>query len=146
MTYNPVVAAGNAWTEDYADLLLSFDRSAVNSAMRSFVRTEMADDIANADEDVVYALICVAFVKLYDRQAIDPIRPLSAEGERQLDDLLRTFNVVPAAPEEQPEELTLTEQVARDWATLPGKEIGIKRKDPKYEAAVLRAIAQGKIK
>jgi hypothetical protein len=63
-----------------------------------------------------------------------------------LDELLRNFNVVPAAPEEQPEELTLTEQVARDWHTLSGKEIGIKRKDPKYEAAVLRAIAQGKIK
>jgi hypothetical protein len=144
--YNAEHAAAVSWAEDFADMLLSFDRSAVGNAIKSFFRTEMAEDVKDAEEDVIYSLICVAFVKLYNRRAIDLIRPLSMEGERQLGDLLRNFNVVPTAPEEQPEELTLTEQVARDWYTLPGKEVGIKRKDPKYEAAVLRAIEQGKIK
>jgi hypothetical protein len=146
MSYNAEFEAGRSWAADYADLLLSFDRSEVGAAIKSFFRTEMLEDIKNAEEDDIYVQICVAFVKLYRRQAVAPIRPLSVEGERQLDDLLRNFNVVPGPAEEQPEEITLTEQVARDWVALSGKEIGIKRKDSKYEAAVLRAIEQGKIR
>ena len=144
MTYNAGLEASVRWKEDYQNLLLSFNREQVFSALLSFVRTEM--DISGQESEEIYIQLCCAFVKLYRRGALQPIRPLSSEGEIQLDELLRNFNVVPAAPEEQPEELTLTEQVARDWATLPGKEIGIKRKDPKYEAGVLRAIEQGKIK
>jgi hypothetical protein len=146
MSYSTEFEAGKSWAADYADLLLSFDRSQVGAAIKSFFRTEMLEDIKNAEEDEIYVQICVAFVKLYQRQAIAPIRPLSAEGERQLDELLRNFNIVPGPAEEQPEELTFLESVVRDWNTLPTKDISRKRhSDPKYEAAINRAIEEGKI-
>lgn len=144
-TYNPGKVAGESWREDYAAMLLSFDRSAVSAAILSFIRTEMSDDIAGADEDEIYVQICVAFVKLYQRQAIDPIRPLSQEGERQLDELLRNFNVVPGSVEPDAE-LTFMEQVVQDWNTIGMDAFGKKRRsDAKYEAAYVKAIEQGKI-
>lgn len=147
MTYNPGKIAGENWREDYADMLLSFDHSAVSAAVLSFIRTEMSPDIAGADEDQIYTLTSVAFVKLYQRHAIEPIRPLSAEGERQLDDLLRNFNVVPGPAEEPDAELTLIEQVVHDWNTIGMDAFGKKRRaDAKYEVAYVKAIEQGKIR
>ena len=144
--YNAADSAGANWLEDYTPMLLSFDRSAVGAAIKSFFRTEMFDDIKDAEEGDIYVQICVAFGKLYRRQAIAPIRPLSSEGEIQLAELLQNFNVVSGPAEEPDEELTFLESVVRDWNTLSGKEIGVKRRDPKYEAAINKAIEQGKIR
>lgn len=145
MTYNPIQAAGDSWTAEYSDLLLSFDRSLVNQAMRSFIRTEMAQDIATAEEDEAFCMLNVAFVKLYQRHAIEPIRPLSAAGESLLAELLQNFNVVPG-PLEEDESLTLREQVIQDWNTIGMDAFKKKRQaDAKYEAMYARLAESGDI-
>jgi hypothetical protein len=126
---------------------LSYDRSALDAAILAFIRTEMAEDTKGADEDTLYAMLCVAFVKLSSRGAVQPIRPLSSEGERQLDELQAGFNVVAGdRPAEDPA-ITILEQVVQDFNghAVPMDEIRKRRKDPAYEAAYVTALEQGRI-
>jgi hypothetical protein len=145
MTYNPGKQAGEHWREDYSDMLLSFNREMVNAAILSFVRTEM--DLSGMDEDEIYFQICIAFCKLYQRQAVAPIRPFSTEGQRMLDDILREFNVVAGDRPVDPE-LTVYEQVleAFNGHQTPMSEIRKLRKDPQFEAAYVKALENGDIK
>ena len=145
-TYNAADQAGTNWLEDYASLLLSFDRSAVGAAIKSFFRTEMSDDIRGAEENEIYIQICCAFTKLYLRGAIKEIRPLSTEGARMLDELLGNFNIVPG-PVEEDESLTLREQVIQDWNTIGMDAFKKKRQaDSKYEAMYARLAESGDIR
>src|ERR1700691_2194066 len=95
MNYNPGLEAALKWKSDYSDLRLSFDRSDMDARLLAFVRTEMANDAIGADEDALYLLLCIAFCKLYKREALQPIRPLSASGARQLEELTKSFNIIP---------------------------------------------------
>jgi hypothetical protein len=146
-TYNPISAAGAAWETDYGALRLSYDRSALDQAIRAFIRTEMPDEITGADEETVYMLISIAFVKLTQRGAIGPIRPLSTEGERQLAELKANFNVVPGDLRPKAAVLSFVEQVAKDFNehVVPMTEIKKRRKDPAYEQAYVEALEQGLI-
>jgi hypothetical protein len=147
MNYNPGLAAALKWKEDYSDLRLSFDRSDMDARLLAFVRTEMANDAVGADETALYVMLCIAFVKLLQRGAIAPIRPLSSEGERQLTELKASFNVIPGDLRPQEPELSLVEQVAQDFNQhlIPMSEIRRKRKNPEYESAYLEALESGHI-
>jgi hypothetical protein len=142
MSYNPGLEAATKWKEDYADLRLSYDRSALDAALLAFVRTEMAGDTVGADEESLYVMLCIAFVKLAQRGAIAPIRPLSTEGERQLAELKAGFNVVPGDLRPKEPELSLVEQVAQDFNQnkVPMSEIRRRRRDPLYEATYVEAL------
>jgi hypothetical protein len=147
MAYNAGLAAITQWKEDYADLRLSFDRSLLDASLLAFLRSEMADDITGADEDTIYTIICVAFVKLLQRGAVEPIRPLSSEGERQLAELRSSFNVVSGDRPVDPE-LTAYDRVleAFNGNKTPMSEIRKLRKDPQFEAAYVKALENGDIK
>jgi hypothetical protein len=147
MPYNPGLEAATKWKEDYADLRLSYDRSALDAALLAFVRTEMAGDTVGADEELLYNLLCIAFVKLTQRGAVAPIRPLSSEGERQLAELKASFNVIPGDLRPKEPQLSLVEQVAKDFNEhlVPMSEIRKRRKDPEYEAAYVEALEAGLI-
>jgi hypothetical protein len=143
--YNPAFEAAQKWKEDYADLRLSYDRSALDAAIAAFVRVELADDARGADEETGYTLLCIAFVALHKRGAITPIRPFSSEGEEQLDELIRNFNVVSGPPVED-ETLTMKEQVLFDWDHIEMKKFKENWKNPAYKAAYDQLIAEGTIK
>jgi hypothetical protein len=147
MSYNPGLEAATKWKEDYADLRLSYDRSALDAALLAFVRTEMANDTVGADEDALYTMLCIALVKLTQRGAVAPIRPLSSEGERQLAELTANFNVVPGDLRPKELQLSLVEQVAQDFNQhlIPMSEIRKRRKDPEYEGAYVTALEAGLI-
>jgi hypothetical protein len=147
MPYNAGLEAATKWKEDYADLRLSYDRSALDAALLAFVRTEMAGDTVGADEESLYVMLCIAFVKLTQRGAIVPIRPLSSEGERQLAELKASFNVIPGDLRPEEPELTLVESVANDFNEhkIPMSEIRKRRKNPEYEAAYVQALEAGLI-
>src|ERR1700731_495446 len=102
MNINPGREAGKNWMSDYAPMLLSFDSAEVSKALLSFCRLEMSDEFAGADESTIYTLLCVAWVKLFQRGAVQQLRPLSSEGSRQLEELQRNFNVVSSASIEAP--------------------------------------------
>ena len=147
MSYNPGLEAATKWKEDYADLRLSYDRSALDAALLAFVRTEMAGDTVGADEELLYNLLCIAFVKLTQRGAVVPIRPLSSAGERQLAELKASFNVIPGDLRPKEPQLSLVEQVAKDFNEhlVPMSEIRKRRKNPEYEAAYVEALESGLI-
>jgi len=145
--YNAGKAAAESWKQDYEALRLSYDRSALDAALLAFVRTEMADDTVGADEELLYNLLCIAFVKLTQRGAIVPIRPLSTEGERQLTELRQSFNVIPGDLRPEAPQLSLIERVAKDFNEhlVPMSEIKKRRKDPEYESAYVSALEAGLI-
>jgi hypothetical protein len=142
--YNAGLEAVKKWKEDYADLRLSYDRSALDAALLAFIRTEMSEDTKGADQDTLYMMLSIAFVKLTQRGAIEPIRPLSSEGERQLVELQAGFNVVAGDREIEPE-VSLLQQVVQDFNghAVPMDEIRKRRKEPAYEAAYIQALEQG---
>jgi hypothetical protein len=145
--YNAGLEAVKKWKEDYADLRLSYDRSALDAALLAFIRTEMAEGTKGADEDTLYMMLSIAFVKLSQRGAVEPIRPLSSEGERQLAELQAGFNVVAGDRPVDPE-LTVYERVleAFNGNKTPMSEIRKLRKDPQFEAAYVKALENGDIK
>ena len=145
--YNAGKAAADAWKNDYADMLLSFNRDAIFAAILAFIRVEMANDTVGSDADALHVMLCIAFVKLIQRGAIAPIRPLSTEGERQLAELKASFNVVPGDLRPKEAVLSFVEQVAKDFNehVVPMTEIKKRRKDPAYEQAYVEALEQGLI-
>jgi predicted exporter len=145
--HNPGLEAANNWKADYAALRLSYDRSALDAALLAFLRTEMAADTVGADADTLYVMLCTAFVKLSSRGAVEPIRPLSSEGERQLAELRSSFNVVSGDRPVDPE-LTVYDRVleAFNGNKTPMSEIKKMRKDPQFEAAYIKALENGDIK
>lgn len=144
--YNPGLEAANNWKADYADLRLSYDRSALDASLLAFLRTEMAADTIGADADTLYVMLCTAFVKLSSRGAVEPIRPLSSEGERQFRELQANFNIVAGDRPIDPD-LTILEQVVQDFNghAVPMSEIRKRRKNPEYEQAYTTALEQGRI-
>jgi hypothetical protein len=148
MTYNAGFAAITKWKEDHDALRLSYDRSALDSSLLAFIRVELAEETKGADAETLYTMISVAFCALHDRGAISPIRPYSQEGEEQLNELLQ-FRVVAGPPpvDEEQEQLTLREQVLRDYQTMPSADFGkLFRTHDKYRAQYERLIADGTIK
>ena len=145
--YNAGKAAAESWKSDYADMLLSFDRSLVSSAMMAFIRVEMGEDTVGADEETLYALLSVCFVKLLKRGALQPITTMSANGARQLEELTANFNIVPGDLRPKEPELSLVEQVAQDFNQnkVPMSEIRRRRRDPLYEAAYVEALEKALI-
>jgi hypothetical protein len=144
--YNAGLEAVTKWKQDYESLRLSYDRSALDAAILAFVKIEMAEDTKGADEDTLYSMLCVAFVKLTQRGAVAPIHPLSSEGQRQLAELQAGFNVVAGDRPVDPE-LTLFEKVTKDFNEhkVPMSEIRKRRKDPAYEQAYITLLERGEI-
>ena len=144
--YNPGKLAGQNWKEDYNSMLLSFNRDAVFAAMVAFTSVEMSEETKGATEEELYTILSIAFVQLLKRGAIEPIRPLSTEGERQLSELQANFNVVAGPPEPEDESLSIAEQVIHDWDTIGMKAFAENvRTDSKYEKAYLKLIEQGRL-
>ena len=146
MSHNSGKAAAQSWLEDYAPLLLSYDRDSVTCGLLSFCRLEMAEDFANADESTIYALLCVAFVQLHKRGAVQQLRPLSSEGERQLFDLLKNFNVVSSASIPEPVVEDTYSQVVSDYHNLSTPEFNTKlRTDRMYAKLFQEASDMGRV-
>ena len=145
--YNAGKAAAESWKQDYEALRLSYDRSALDASLLAFIKVEMAEDTVAADEDQLYVMLCVAYSKLAQRQAISPVRPFSTEGERQHDDLCRQFRIVPGDLRPEAPQLSLIERVAKDFNEhlVPMSEIKKRRKDPEYESAYVSALEAGLI-
>ena len=99
--YYPGRAAAIAWQEDYAELLSSYDCTALDAAILSYIRRYIPA-LPHEEAESVYGKICIAFAKI----TIEPIRTLSSEGRRQFEELRSKFNVIlPDAPSDNESKL-----------------------------------------
>ena len=144
--YNAGVEAGINWKSDYSSMLLSYDSAEVSKAMLSFCRLELFDAFEDADESTIYVLLCTAFVQLHKRGAIQQLRPLSSEGERQLSELLTNFNVVRAADIPAPIAEDPYSEVIADYHSLSSSEFNAKlRADRIYSKLFQEASDAGRL-
>jgi hypothetical protein len=123
------VAANRHFLSTYRELLVSFDRESLASAILSHIRLHSSEQIRENDPSVdLYLKIQEeTFLRLLDKNAIAPVAPITSLGQQALDDMRRRTNIgLEALP--QPE-LVLTpaqkmeNQIREDWSTLSSAAI-----------------------
>jgi hypothetical protein len=85
---NKFDAAVEGFKNEYREMLLSFEWGTVDDALGSYLRTEVQTIAPEINEDGILAHLESGFVRLFNRKALVPVRPLSTEGKRQLFDLI----------------------------------------------------------
>ena len=146
MAYNAGTEAAKNWLADYSPLLLSYDRSAVTQALLAYCRLELADAFDGANENEIYTLLCVAFVQLHRRGAIQQLRPLSSQGSEQMAELLKSFNILAASDAPAPEEEDPYFAVVNDFKNLGSADFNAKlAHDGIYRKLYHEAVDLGRI-
>jgi len=133
------------FTNDFREMLLSFDTDAVFDAITSWARTEGVGLIKTCeDANDIQTVVELAFARLFNRGAISTIRPMSTAGQAQLDALLTmnrpTVVVTPA------NEITVDTVIADFNGRLSMSDFKRKcQSDLKYFALYEQAIEAGRV-
>lgn len=92
-----VAAAEKEFQTQYQDLLLSFDLASIVGPISAWARLEGQAKVTQDSDETDFTCLCEeAFATLYQRQAIAPVRPISARGQEQLRFLLSVYGQQPA--------------------------------------------------
>jgi len=123
------VVANREFLSENRELLVSFDRVALQQSMLATIRLNYSEVIRTADPDISFYLQLQekAFLNLYDRGAITPIASITPLGDEAIVAMRKRTGIgVEALPIPEPtltpaQELEST--VRSDWKNLPSKQI-----------------------
>jgi len=120
-----VAAAEKEFQTQYQDLLLSFDLASIVGPISAWARLEGQAKVTQDSDETDFTCLCEeAFATLYQRQAIAPVRPISARGQEQLRFLLSVYSSKSAeqAPAVQEDRDAPFHEVVEAYKTMPGSD------------------------
>ena len=123
------IIANREFLSQNRELLVSFDRAAVQQAMLANIRLNYSEAIRDAEPDISFYLQIQekSWLTLYDRGAIAPIAEITPLGQQAID-AMRRRTVIGDDKLPAPEPLLspaqiLEAQVRDDWRRLPSAEV-----------------------
>lgn len=126
------VIANKEFLSENRELLVSFDRAAVQQAMLATIRLNFAEAIRGAEPDISFYLQVQekAFLGLLDRGAVVPVAPITPLGQQAIDAMRKRTGIgaetLPAPVPELTPAQTLEVEVRNDWKVLSSKQIKAK--------------------
>lgn len=143
------VSANKRFMDENRELMPSFDASSVSDAMLAYIKLHFRNEIAEGEPSVEFYLSIQqrAFLSLYDREAINPVFPITDLGEDAIQLMRRSTGIgLEALPPPPPPVLSATQQleqqVAADFKGLSSKQFKDRLDQSKAYRECYRRIAE----
>jgi hypothetical protein len=122
--------ANKTFLDTSRELLVSFSRDDLQKALLSYIRLHFGSEIQNAEPNVDFYVQIQqrAFLELYDRDVINPVYPITALGEKAIQEMRRATGIglqkLPTPPPPEPSAMQKLEaEILHDWRTLSGDTV-----------------------